>query len=153
MEMGKNPVDARFLMTQMNPYDIDANVLAKLNLEDVDKFYPIEGTTLKGVFGMDVKCKGKYSDEQKLMPMVTATMNLVNGYVKSADFPTPLEKVEFNATVKSNGDMPTSTFALDYFRLLLDGEPFEAKAFVKNFDDPNYDATNGNSTPFHGSYS
>jgi hypothetical protein len=141
MEMGKNPVDARFLMTQMNPYDIDANVLAKLNLEDVQKFYPIEGTMLKGVFGMDVKCKGKYSDEQKLMPMVTATMNLANGYVKSFDFPTPLEKVEFNATVKSNGDMPTSTFALDYFRLLLDNEPFEAKAFVKNFDDPNYEAT------------
>lgn len=141
MDMGKNPVDARLLMTRMNPYDLDGNVLAKMNLEDIQKFYPIEGTTLKGLFGMDVKCKGKYSAEENVMPMVTATASLTNGYVKSVDFPKPLEKVEFLATAKSNGDMSTSTFNLDYFRLLLDNEPFEAKAFVKNFDDPNYDAT------------
>ena len=141
MEMGQNPIDARVLMNGMNPYDIDANILAKVKLEDVSKFYPIEGTTMKGLFGMDVKAKGKYSDSLKLMPMVTANMNLKDGYVKSADFPKPIENINVSAVATSDGNMKTSTFLLDYFKLLLDGEPFEMKAFVKNFDDPNYEAT------------
>jgi hypothetical protein len=141
MEMGANPIDARVLMNGMNPYDIDANILAKIKLEDVSKFYPIEGTTLKGLFGLDVKAKGKYSDSLKLMPMVTANMNLTNGYIKSSEFPKPIENVNVSAVATSDGDMKTSTFLLNYFKLLLDGEPFEMKAFVKNFDDPNYEAS------------
>ena len=141
MEMGQNPVDARVLMNGMNPYDIDANVLAKVKLDDVSKFYPIEGTTLKGLFGMDVKAKGKYSDSLKLMPMVTAKMDLTNGYVKSSEFPKPIENINVSAVAASDGNMATSTFLLDYFKLILDGEPFEMKAFVKNFDDPNYEAS------------
>ncbi|HSY61828.1 MAG TPA: AsmA-like C-terminal region-containing protein, partial [Cytophaga sp.] len=141
MEMGANPVDARVLMNGMNPYDIDANILAKIKLEEVSKFYPIEGTTLKGLFGLDVKAKGKYSDSLKLMPMVHANMNLTNGYIKSSEFPKPIENVNLKAEATSDGNMKTSTFLLDYFKLLLDGEPFEMKAFVKNFDDPNYEAT------------
>jgi hypothetical protein len=141
MEMGANPIDARVLMNGMNPYDIDANILAKVKLEDVSKFYPIEGTTLKGLFGLDVKAKGKYSDSLKLMPMVTANMNLANGYVKSSEFPKPIENINVSAVATSDGNMKTSTFLLDYFKLLLDGEPFEMKAFVKNFDDPNYEAS------------
>lgn len=141
MEMGGNPIDARVLMNGMNPYDIDANILAKIKLEDVSKFYPIEGTTLKGLFGLDVKAKGKYSDTLKLMPMVTANMHLTDGYIKSSEFPKPIEKVNVSAVATSDGNMKTSTFLLDYFKLLLDGEPFEMKAFVKNFDDPNYEAS------------
>ncbi len=141
MELGANPIDMRLLMNGMNPYDIDANVEAKLKLEDISKFYPIEGTTLKGLFGLDVKAKGKYSDSLNLMPMVTANMNLKDGYIKSAEFPKPIENVNVSAVATSDGNMKTSTFLLDYFKLLLDGEPFEMKAFVKNFDDPNYEAT------------
>lgn len=141
MDMGQNPVDARLLMKGMNPYDIDANVVAKVKLEDVSKFYPIEGTTLKGLFGMDVKAKGKYSDSLKLMPMVTANMSLANGYIKSSEFPKAIENINVSAVANSDGDMKTSTFLLNYFKLLLDGEPFEMKAFVKNFDDPNYEAS------------
>lgn len=141
MEMGANPIDARVLMNGMNPYDIDANILAKIKLEEVSKFYPIEGTTLKGLFGMDVKAKGKYSDTLKLMPMVTANMSLVNGYVKSSEFPKPIENINLSAVATSDGNMKTSTFLLDHFKLLLDGEPFEMKAFIKNFDDPNYEAS------------
>jgi hypothetical protein len=141
MEMGANPIDARILMNGMNPYDIDANILAKINLEEVSKFYPITGTTLKGLFGMDVKAKGKYSDSLKLMPMISAKMNLTNGYVKSSEFPKPIENVNLSAVANSDGNMKTSTFLLDYFKLLLDGEHFEMKAFVKNFNDPNYEAS------------
>jgi hypothetical protein len=141
MEMGQNPVDARLLMNGMNPYNIDANVAAKIKLEEVEKFYPIAGTTLKGLFGIDVKAKGKYSDTLKLMPTVAAKMNLTNGYVKSSEFPKPLENINVSAAANSDGNMKTSTFLLDYFKFLLDGEAFEMKAFVKNFDDPNYEAS------------
>ena len=141
MDMGKNPMDASLLMNGMNPYDLDAKVSATLKLEEIEKFYPIKGTTLKGLFGMDVKAKGKYSDSLKLMPMVNAKMSLANGFVKSSEFPEPIQDINLSAVANSDGNMQTSTFLLDYFKLILDGETFEINAFVKNFDDPNYQAT------------
>jgi hypothetical protein len=139
LDMDKNPVDARALVEGLNPYKIDANVLAKVNLDDITKFYPIEGTTLKGLFGADVKVKGSYSDSLKLMPVVDAHMSLENGYVKSQDFPAALEQVNFKAAVQSSGDMSASQASLETFKMVMDGEPFEMKAFVQNFDNPAYD--------------
>jgi hypothetical protein len=139
MDMDKNPVDARALVEGLNPYKIDANLLAKVKLDDVTKFYPIEGTTLKGLFGADVKVKGTYSDSLKLMPVVDAKMFLQNGYVKTKDFPAALEQMSFNAAVQSSGDMPTSKASLENFKMVMDGEPFEMKASVLNFDNPAYD--------------
>jgi hypothetical protein len=141
MELGQNPIDAKLLVNGMNPYDLDAILTASLKLEDLEKFYPISGTSLKGLFTTDIKAKGKYSDSLKLMPTINANMHLSNGYVKSSEFPEPIRDINLSATATSDGNMKTSTFLLDYFKLMLDGEAFEIKAFIRNFDDPNYEAT------------
>lgn len=139
MDMGTNPVRAQALVKGLGPADIDANVKAKLNLADVNKMYPIEGTTLAGIFSLDATAKGVYDDANKQMPQVNAKMNMRDGYVKSADVPFPLEKVNFNAVANSNGDLATSNFLLEGFKLILDGEPFEMKAYIENFDNISYD--------------
>jgi F0F1-type ATP synthase membrane subunit b/b' len=139
MELGKNPIDAKFVMDGMAPYKLDANLLAKFKLEDIQKFYPVDGTDMRGNFAADIKVKGVYDEATKKMPTVNATTSLDNGYVKSTQFPEAIKDFSFKSTVISNGDMPTSTLNLEYFKFLLDGEPFSMKAFVKNFDDPNYD--------------
>jgi hypothetical protein len=139
MDMGKNPVRATALVKGLGPADIDANVKATLNLADVNKIYPIEGTTLAGIFNLDLTAKGTYDDAKKQMPMVNAKMKMTDGYVKSADVPFPLEKLNFNAVANSNGDMATSNFLLEGFRMMLDGEPIEMRAYVENFENINFD--------------
>ncbi|HSZ25653.1 MAG TPA: AsmA-like C-terminal region-containing protein, partial [Cytophagaceae bacterium] len=80
-------------------------------------------------------------DSLKLMPVINASMHLSNGSVQSSEFPEPIRDINLSATAISNGNIKTSTFLLDYFKFILDKEAFEINAFVKNFDDPNYEAT------------
>ena len=139
MDMGKNPVDARVLVEGLSPYKIDANMQARVNLEDITKIFPIEGTTLRGLYNLDVKAKGVYSDTLHLMPVVDAKMHLQNGYVKTKDFPEPLENINFDAVVNSAGSMSNSKALVNNFTMLLEGEPFNMKAYVQNFANPDYD--------------
>jgi hypothetical protein len=141
MDMGNMPIDARLISKGMDPYDLDANVLAKINLEEVTKIFPVDGTQLKGALGVDVKAKGKYSDSLHLMPVVDALFTIDNGYVKSKDFPLPLEQVFLKTIIKSTGDMATTVVNLERFQMLLDKEKFEATALVKNLDAIEYQAT------------
>jgi uncharacterized protein involved in outer membrane biogenesis len=139
MDMGQNPVRAKALVQGLGPMDVDANVKASVNLAEVNKMYPIEGTTLAGAFGIDVTAKGTYDEAKKKMPNVNAKMTLKDGYVKSQDVPFPLEKLNMSAIAKSNGEMANTSVLLEYFNMLLDGEPFEMKAYVENFDNMKYD--------------
>ncbi len=141
MDMGTTPIDARLLSKGMDPYDLDANVLAKVNLEEITKIFPVEGTQLKGALGVDIKAKGKYSDSLHLMPIVDALFTIDNGYVKSKDFPLPLEQVFLKTSIKSPGDMVNTVVNLERFQMLLDKEKFEATAVVKNLDNISYEAT------------
>lgn len=139
-DFGKNPVDGRILVKGLTNYDIDANVLAKLNLGELTQMFPIEGVTLKGLYNLNLKAKGVYSEAQKRMPAIDASMSLQNGYVKSKDFPAPLEQINFSSTVKNqSGQMADTKVWVKNFRMLLEGEPLQANAYVENFDDYTYD--------------
>ncbi|MBX9852419.1 MAG: AsmA family protein [Cytophagaceae bacterium] len=141
LDIGNNPVRAKALIKGFGPADIDASIKASLNLAYINKVYPIEGTTLAGVFNLDATAKGTYNDAARQMPLVNAKMSLVNGNVKSKDVPFPLEGINMSAVAVSDGSMPNSSVLVESFKMMLQGEPFEMKAFVKNFDDINYDVS------------
>ncbi len=143
LDMGNMPMDARLHSVGMvpNPIDLDANLLTKINLEEVTKIFPVEGTTVKGLLSADIKAKGKYSDSLKLMPVVNGLFSIDNGYVKSAEFPLPLEQVFLTTSVVSPGDMVNTVIHLSRFHMLLDNEKFEATAKVQNLENIRYEAT------------
>lgn len=141
MDMGKNPVDAKLLLKGLTDMVIDADVKAKVNLGEINKIYPIEGLSMKGVYALDAIAKGTYSEESGEMPEVNAKMKLSDGYVKSEEFPVPMENMQLDAEVFSDGDMANSWFKLHDFNMLMDGERFHAAAAVENFDDIVYDAS------------
>lgn len=139
MDMGKNPVDAKLLLKGLTNMDIDANVVAKVNLGELSKIYPIEGLEQKGQFYLDAKAKGIYSEANNSMPSVQAEMALKDGFIKSSEFPVPLENMQLQARAFSDGVMANSWFKLDAFDMLMDGEQFSAKADIQNFDNIHYD--------------
>jgi hypothetical protein len=141
LDMGNMPLDARLHSVGLNPIDLDANLLTKINLAEVTQIFPVEGTTVKGLLAADIKAKGKYSDSLKLMPVVNGLFSIDNGYVKSAEFPLPLEQVFLTTSVVSPGDMVNTVIHLSRFQMLLDNEKFEATAKVKNLDNISYEAT------------
>jgi hypothetical protein len=66
-EVANNPMEIYLnLKTPMSDPEVDARFVGKLNLADVEKFYPLdEGMNLSGVFDMDVALKGKQSSIDK----------------------------------------------------------------------------------------
>jgi hypothetical protein len=141
LKMGSNPVDAKVYMAGISPGNIDANVKAALNLADVEKMYPMDGLSMKGLFTIDANAKGVYDSTKSSMPIVNALMSLANGYVKSKDFPAPIENLSMSAVANSDGSMQNSKILINQLKLTLDGDPFEAKISASNFDNIAYDAT------------
>ena len=138
MEIGSNPIDARLLLEGLEPSVIDANIIATVNLEDITRIYPIDSIELKGLYALEVKAKGVYSETS--MPRVNAIMSMKDGYLRSLAVAEPLEDIHFKATVlNENGSLEATKIHLEDFNMKLQDEPFTMQAYVENLDNPKYD--------------
>lgn len=140
MDFGSNPVDAKALISKMYPTNVDATVSAKLNLAELSKMFPIEGLDMKGNYALNLNAKGVYDSLKKTIPAIDASMSLANGYVKSAEFPMPLQDLKFNSTIKnSSGKMAETFIAVKDFNMTMDNEKFSADLLLQNLDDYTWD--------------
>ncbi len=140
VDLGSDPIDAVAKINGLAPMQVDGNVKAKINLAEAMKVYPVAGLTLRGLLDVDATAKGTYSEKQ--MPVVHAKLNLTDGYVKSKDFPAPIE----NLTVVSNianatGRTEDTDVKIENFRMTLDGEPISGRVYAKGVDQPVFDAS------------
>jgi uncharacterized protein involved in outer membrane biogenesis len=140
MDFGSNPVDARALISKIYPTTVDANLSAKLNLAELSKMFPVEGLDMRGNYALNLSAKGVYDSLKKTIPSIDAAMSLANGYVKSAEFPLPLQDLHFNSTIKNaSGKMAETFIAVQDFSMDLDGEKFTADMLIQNLDDYTWD--------------
>jgi uncharacterized protein involved in outer membrane biogenesis len=140
MDFGANPVDARALISQLYPTRVDATVAAKLNLAELSKMVPVEGLDMKGIFSVNVSAKGVYDSLKKTIPAVDARMALQNGFVKSSEFPLPLDDIHFNSSVvNTSGRMAETSIAVNDFTMVMDGEKFSADMKIQNLEDYTWD--------------
>ncbi|MFZ1807362.1 MAG: AsmA-like C-terminal region-containing protein [Cyclobacteriaceae bacterium] len=140
LEFGNNPVDARMLIENLKNYKLDGNVKANLNLAELNKMFPMEGLEMKGSFSIDATAKGVYDSIRKIIPAIDVAMSLKDGYVKSSEFPLPIEDMHFASTVKNtSGKMAETTINVKDLSLLMDGEKFVANMLIQNLDDYNWD--------------
>ncbi|TGE26714.1 AsmA family protein [Hymenobacter metallicola] len=139
LDLGKNPVDGNVIVDGLEPMKIDGRVKANVDLAEMMKVYPVPDMTLRGQLFVDATGKGTYSKTQ--MPVVNAKMNLTNGYVKSKQFPAPIENLTLNGTVmNATGQVNDTRIDIPQFRMLLDGEPLEGRVAAQNIDKPIFDA-------------
>ena len=141
IEMGSNPIDAKLYLKGLNKKYFDANVKGILNLAEITQIYPMDGMVLKGLFSIDATAKGFYDSTMKKMPTIAANMSLKDGYVKSNSVPAPIEQINMAMTVQNQtGLMRDMKANLSAFKMVFDGEPFEARATVEDFTDYTYNA-------------
>ncbi len=140
LDFGNNPVDARLLIENLKDYKLDGNIKATLNLAELGKMFPMEGLQMKGTYSVNANAKGVYDSLKKIIPAINASMSLSNGFVKSSEFPLPLEDLKFNATVQNTSGRMAETFiAVKNFGMLLDGEKVTAELLLQNLDDYTWD--------------
>lgn len=140
LELGSNPVDARARITKLYPTNVDAAVNAKLNLAELNQMFPMEGLAMKGNYSVALEAKGVYDSLKKLIPAIDANMSLANGYVKSSEFPIPLENMSFTSSIKNaSGKMAETFIRVDNFSMLMDGEKLAADLLLQNLDNYTWD--------------
>lgn len=140
MDFGSNPVDATALISKIYPTTVDATVKAKLNLAELSKMFPVQGLDMRGNYALDLSAKGVYDSLKKTIPAIDAAMSLANGYVKSSEFPLPLQDLNFNSTIKNaSGKMADTYIAVKNFSMNMDGEKFTADMLIQNLDDYTWD--------------
>lgn len=146
LEMGNNPVDGKIRIEGLDQYKIAADVHAKLDLAELNSMFPIEGTQLRGLYNLDLVANGVYDSLTSQIPTIDANMNLRNGYIKSADFPSAIENFNFvSAVSNTTGNMADTEINVNDFSMLLDGEELSGRLMVKNLNDYTWDvALNGN---------
>jgi hypothetical protein len=140
---GKAPIDARLLLTGVTKANmfIDAYLKASLNLEDLTKMFPMEGQDLKGMFTVDGTAKGTVNVEAGTFPVVNAILKLENGYYKTVDFPSAIDKMSLIADMKCPGtNIAEAVLNVSKFHAEIDGEPLDATMSARNFDNVAYTA-------------
>ncbi len=140
LDFGANPVDARARVARLYPTDVDASLNAKLNLGELNSMFPIEGLAMKGNFSVALQAKGVYDSLKKLIPTIDASMSLADGYVKSSEFPIPMDNMRFTSSIKNaTGKMQETLIRVDNFSMLMDGEKLSADLVLQNLDNINWD--------------
>lgn len=152
LDMGANPVDAKTEVKFKGSFDkmfIDSDVNAKINLSEVSKFFPMEGLDVKGIFSLVVKAMGTLDMENNTFPSSKSNMSLKDGYVKSDEFPAPIEALNFNTSIQNeNGSLEQTNIVLDQFSLLMDGDPWNMTAKVNDLEAINFDVSLGGKIDF-----
>ncbi len=139
LNLGPNPVSGKVRVRGLTDYQINADVKAKINLAELTKVFPMPGLTMQGMYDLRLLANGVYSELNKTMPKLDASMTLQNGYVKSADYPFPIEQISLSALAKNEtGRMADTYLDLQRSSLLLEGKPFAISGSFKNLDDLDY---------------
>jgi hypothetical protein len=75
LDLGNNPLDARMTIKNLIDYEMEGDISASLNLEDVTKIYPLDSTELGGHVKLDVHVEGVYDSIRQTMP-VSGQLNM-----------------------------------------------------------------------------
>jgi AsmA-like C-terminal region/AsmA family len=140
LDFGTNPFDASLLVENLRDYRMKANLAAKLNLAELTKMFPMDGLELRGNYAINLKANGVYDSIKKIIPAIDASMSLANGFVKSNEFPLPIQDLHFSSTIKNtSGKMAETTINVNDLALQLDGEKFTADMMLQNLDNYTWD--------------
>ncbi|EOZ92156.1 Outer membrane assembly protein [Indibacter alkaliphilus LW1] len=140
MNFGSNPISGRFSLANLVDYTMDGALRGKLNLEELTSIFPVEGITLKGILDVDATAKGRYDSAAQIIPSIDTKLNLSNGFVKSEDYPAPIEKLNFIASIiNPSGQMDDFVVDLTQFGFELEDEQVSGNLRIQDFSKLNWD--------------
>ena len=140
MNFGKNPINGRILIEGLKKSKVDADFVAKLDLQQIAQIFSMKGLVMRGLYDINLKAKGTYDTLTKQFPQVNAVMSLANGYIKSDKFPEPIQNINAKATLlNTDGALASTRLDISTLKMILDNEPFTAEGHIQNFENYNWD--------------
>jgi hypothetical protein len=140
LDFGSNPISGRFYLKDLISYTIDGTLKGKLDLEELTSIFPIEGLALKGMLDVNATAKGTYDSVKNIIPTIDANLNLANGYVKSSDYPAPIENLNVTAIMQNTtGNINDFLVNLSKFGFDLEGQGIQGNLKISDFEALNWD--------------
>ena len=94
----------------------------------------LDGVNTSGNVGFDGYVRGTYSEES--MPKIAANFSVDNGKISYADYPIPMEQIQINSSFDyPSADLSETSFTIDNFSMLVDGEKLSASLLFKDLED------------------
>jgi AsmA protein len=136
-----NTAKGHFKIAQLKGIDLDAALLTQFNLGEIKKFYPLEeGFILDGLLNIDIKAKGNYEPDKKLLPILNSQVSLKNGFIKTAYSELPVEDLSLILDIQSNiGSFMNVSLDLKPITFRFADHPFTLTANLENLEDLNYE--------------
>ncbi len=98
----------------------------------------LDGVTAGGKIGFDGYVKGTFNETS--MPKVAANLSVENGSISYADFNIPMEQINIQTSFNyPSADLRETSFNIDKFSMLVDGESVEAYLKFKDLEDYKWD--------------
>ncbi len=121
---------------------LDADLQTQVQLAEVKQFYPLENISLAGLLKLDVKSTGVYDAAAGKYPVTRANIDLDNGSIQTAWYPSPIKNISIRAEALNSGTgLSTQELTIGQAAFDFEDKPFSVKAVFKNFDDIVYDVT------------
>jgi len=138
-EVDKNPVHGNISVKGLKDMQVSADIKLTADLAHIEKLYPVDGLTLKGIVNSEIKIDGRYNDSLKLFPKADVFFALEKGYIKSSKAPVDMDSIHLNAEVtNATGKLADTKISLNNLTFLLDDEPFVMSGTLADMKDYNY---------------
>ncbi len=140
MDLDKNRVRGFMRLEGYKKLKVKTDLKVDLDLADLETMFPITEVVMKGLVKMDVKAEGIYIDSLKRFPALTATGEIVDGYLKTPGYPEPFENIHFSGEVmNSTGHFNDTRLSISRLTYNLEDEPFEVSGTVSDLTNYKYD--------------
>ncbi|MGC8750550.1 AsmA-like C-terminal region-containing protein [Hydrotalea sp.] len=134
-----NYVKAHGSFTASIPSSVAANIMALVHLNEIKDFFPIGNYVLNGLLTLQTNINGNINPQKKLLPIISANVQLANGSILTPYYPKPIEAIDVQATVSnSKGNYQTMKVNILPIRLSIEGQPFLLRLNVQNFNNLYY---------------
>ena len=116
MDFGGHPIKGRFKMQGVNERYIDTEILAELELSNIEKVFPIEHFDIQGKLNLELKAKGIYekkklksSSEITSIPAFDLNLSVSDGTLKYDSAAAAFHDIQFLLSSNNSDGIPSHT--------------------------------------------
>lgn len=137
-----NKINGSVVISSLEEPDVLAKIATNVNLSEVKDFLPIQNMQLSGNLVMNIETMGKYNPEKNLFPQTNASIDVENGMLQTAYYPTPIKNINIHSTIQNTeGEVAKTAIKISPLNFEFEGKPFSIEATFINPDDMQYDIT------------
>ena len=137
--LGPGHATGRLAVKGLEKSVVQANVKADLKLEDLARAVPIKDYVFRGGLKADVVANGTLDPDNKILPVLSGTLQLDDGFLQTPYYPKPIENLKINVNVNgSSGTYRDLAVRVQPLAFLFEQQPFTLSADLTNPDDLRY---------------